>query len=124
MKAFSNHGTAWRFVEAEWPLGTDEVVFDHEPTEDELEKAFPGRSAAKADEAWAAYRQACADVLQAADKTVSRIQQAILLGKTKADADDVQAWARWMAAVRASAQGAPPSAVPSMPPQPPYPANT
>ena len=81
-------------------------------------------SAAQAAKAWAAYQQACASVLQEADKTISRIQQAILLGKTTAQAADVQAWVKWMADVRASAQGSQPTKTPTMPMQPPFPAGT
>lgn len=40
LRAYSNVGTAFRCVAPDWPLADGEVLFDHEPTENELEEAF------------------------------------------------------------------------------------
>jgi hypothetical protein len=39
-RAYSNNGASLRFVELDWALGDGEVLFDHEPTIQELEVAF------------------------------------------------------------------------------------
>ncbi|WP_085712869.1 MULTISPECIES: DUF4376 domain-containing protein [unclassified Pseudomonas] len=40
LRAYSNSGTAFRCVAPDWPLSDGEVLFDHEPTVQELEDAF------------------------------------------------------------------------------------
>jgi hypothetical protein len=40
LRAYSNSGTAFRCVAPDWPLADGEVLFDHEPTVQELEGAF------------------------------------------------------------------------------------
>ncbi|MHB2058984.1 DUF4376 domain-containing protein [Pseudomonas monsensis] len=40
LRAYSNEGTAFRCVASDWPLAEGEILFDHEPTEKELEQAF------------------------------------------------------------------------------------
>ncbi|UQS15584.1 DUF4376 domain-containing protein [Pseudomonas sp. HS6] len=39
-RAYSNNGASLRFVEPDWVLSESEVLFDHEPTIQELEAAF------------------------------------------------------------------------------------
>lgn len=39
-RAYSNKGASLRFVEPDWALADGEVLFDHEPTIQELEVAF------------------------------------------------------------------------------------
>jgi hypothetical protein len=39
-RAYSNVGTTFRCVAPDWPLADGEVLFDHEPTLQELEDAF------------------------------------------------------------------------------------
>ncbi len=45
LKAYSNNGQSWRYIEPDWALTEGEVLFDHEPTDGELDSAFPGRQA-------------------------------------------------------------------------------
>ena len=40
LRAYSNEGTTFRCVAPDWPLADGEVLFDHEPTLQELEDAF------------------------------------------------------------------------------------
>lgn len=40
LRAYSKEGTAFRGVAPDWPLAEGEILFDHEPTEKELEEAF------------------------------------------------------------------------------------
>jgi hypothetical protein len=40
LRAYSKEGTAFRGVAPDWPLAEGEILFDHEPTEKELEDAF------------------------------------------------------------------------------------
>ena len=40
-KAYSNNGNSWRFTKDGWELQADEVLFDREPTYEELCEAFP-----------------------------------------------------------------------------------
>jgi len=40
LRAYSNNGASFRYVEPDWPLAEGEVLFDHEPTIKELEVAF------------------------------------------------------------------------------------
>ncbi|MDI3399695.1 DUF4376 domain-containing protein [Pseudomonas sp. V88_4] len=40
LRAYSNSGTAFRCVAQDWPLADGEILFDHEPTVQELEDAF------------------------------------------------------------------------------------
>lgn len=53
LKAYSNNGTSWRYIDPElkaddgsdvFTLTEGEVAFDHDPTEAELDAAFPSRS--------------------------------------------------------------------------------
>lgn len=41
-RAYSNNGRTFRDVEPDWALDTGEILFDHEPTSEELLAAFPG----------------------------------------------------------------------------------
>ncbi|MBI6949039.1 DUF4376 domain-containing protein [Pseudomonas koreensis] len=40
LRAYSNVGTTFRCVASDWPLADGEVLFDHEPTLQELENSF------------------------------------------------------------------------------------
>ncbi|QHC94269.1 hypothetical protein PspR84_06335 [Pseudomonas sp. R84] len=40
LRAYSKEGTAFRGVAPDWPLAEGEILFDHEPSEKELEDAF------------------------------------------------------------------------------------
>lgn len=42
-KAYSNNGESWRYVDVGWTLSEDEILFNHDPTDIELDLAFPER---------------------------------------------------------------------------------
>ena len=64
MYAYSNDGRSMRSVEPSWAPLAGEVFFDHPPTEDELQAAFPGRADALAAEALARTRKVLTDAMQ------------------------------------------------------------
>ena len=64
MYAYSNNGFSMRSVEPSWTPMAGEIFFDHQPTEDELQAAFPGRGAALAAEALAKTRKTLTDAMQ------------------------------------------------------------
>ena len=64
MFAYSNNGNSMRAVEPDWTPSAGEIFFDHQPTEDELQAAFPGRAAAVAAEALARTRKMLTDAMQ------------------------------------------------------------
>jgi len=65
MYAYSNDGRSMRSVEPSWAPLAGEVFFDDQPTEAELQAAFPGRAAAMAAEALTSTRKVLADAMQA-----------------------------------------------------------
>ena len=65
MYAYSNNGNTMRTVEPDWAPMDGEIFFDHQPTEDELLAAFPGRGAALAAETLARTRKMLTDAMQA-----------------------------------------------------------
>lgn len=64
MYAYSNDGRSMRSVEPSWAPLAEEVFFDHPPTEDELQAAFPGRADALAAESLARTRKVLTDAMQ------------------------------------------------------------
>ena len=64
MYAYSNNGSTMRAVEPDWTPSAGEIFFDHQPTEDELLVAFPGRAAALAAEALDRTRKTLTDAMQ------------------------------------------------------------
>jgi len=64
MYAYSNNGSTMRSVEPSWTPMAGEIFFDHQPAEEELQAAFPGRAAALAAEALDRTRTVLADAMQ------------------------------------------------------------
>lgn len=52
IRAYSDGGNSWRAIEPGWDLSGGEIVFDHDPTQEELSIAFPGRRVNQEKLAW------------------------------------------------------------------------